>query len=495
MLTFVTLWWLFFWTALGLCVGSFLNAVIYRLPRHGSLRVPRWSACPSCQHRIHWYDNLPLISFVLLRGRCRRCGIPIATRYVVIEAGMAIIVLMLLDAFFIGASRPGHCASLVGLTEELAWDWPMLFSHIALFACLLSMSAIDLEHYWVDIRFTTIATVFGFIMHTLWTPTHSREWGRPFDTTSVVALAALAGVGVTWLLSACRPQVDPEDFPQPIPPDLNSENETPLNNVNDEIRRTHWYEPPSRAFAWISCLVLGLLWCSLFTLEIGHPSLRHAVRALVPLLLFFVLIVRESTVVRTSDYEIVEAIEQERVFARRMAAKEFLILVPALVLAVVAFVVMSGGGDFASKVQSILHAEFPIGRIALFRHWAPLTGFATAASGFIIAGAVGWTVRIVFTIAFGKEAFGTGDIHLLAAAGCVAGWPVAVVGFFLAAMLALIGWLMVLPFKRSRALPLGPWLSVSFLIVVVFHKAIMQSQLVSSLVSSVQFFLQTDASR
>jgi prepilin signal peptidase PulO-like enzyme (type II secretory pathway) len=60
----------------------------------------------------------------------------------------------------------------------------------------------------------------------------------------------------------------------------------------------------------------------------------------------------------------------------------------------------------------------------------------------------------------------------MAAAGCVAGWPIVVLGFFLTCGLAMIGWTACLPFKRSRAIPLGPWLSLSFLIVVIFYEPI-----------------------
>ena len=162
-----TLWWLFFWTVLGLCVGSFLNAVIYRLPRNRSLLSPFWSACPDCGHRIRWYDNLPVISFILLRGRCRDCGLPISTGYMVIELSMALVVLMLLDAFFIGHVRSGLSNSPFGLIDRLSQDWPILLAHIILFACLLPMSVIDLKYYWVDVRFTNVVIVAGFILHAL----------------------------------------------------------------------------------------------------------------------------------------------------------------------------------------------------------------------------------------------------------------------------------------------------------------------------------------
>ncbi len=479
MFTAVTLWWLGFFTAMGLCIGSFLNAVIHRLPRMGTLRSPRWSTCPACRHRIHWYDNLPIISFVLLRGRCRHCGAPIATRYVVVEAGMAVVTLMLLDTFFIAQHRAGLLNSPVGLTEELSSDWPMLLSHVILFACLFAMSAIDLEHYWVDIRFTNLATCVGFATHALWTPRHSAAWVRPDDRTAVACLLASFGLGLVWLVLICRaPPEEVEEVPSvsdPVPADETAATAIPM-------RREHWYELPSRAFAWASCLLLIWLFIELFLVESGRNRLPFTPRGITPLVLFFLLILRESTVVRGSDQEIVDAIEQERVFARRVALEEFALLLPALVLGALGWWLMSQSGDreITTRISNTLHSDVGWGRTALFRHWTPLFGLATAATGYVIAGALGWALRIVFTLILGKEAFGTGDIHLMAAAGCVAGWPVAVIGFFLTCLLALLGWVLVMPFKRSRALPLGPWLSLSFLAVVVFYEPIVRSPLIRS---------------
>lgn len=71
---------------LGLCLGSFVNVIIYRLPKEGqSILTPRRSLCPSCQSPIAWYDNLPLLSYILLKGRCRHCQEPISLRYPLIE--------------------------------------------------------------------------------------------------------------------------------------------------------------------------------------------------------------------------------------------------------------------------------------------------------------------------------------------------------------------------------------------------------------------------
>jgi leader peptidase (prepilin peptidase)/N-methyltransferase len=69
----------------GMCVGSFLNVCILRLPKEQSLLSPP-STCPQCGQRIAWYDNIPLVSWIALRGKCRRCGAAITAQYPLIEA-------------------------------------------------------------------------------------------------------------------------------------------------------------------------------------------------------------------------------------------------------------------------------------------------------------------------------------------------------------------------------------------------------------------------
>lgn len=75
---------------IGLLFGSFLNVCIYRIPRDLSVVAPR-SFCPECGERIRWHDNVPLLSYALLRGRCRACGKPIGLRYPVVELTTAIL--------------------------------------------------------------------------------------------------------------------------------------------------------------------------------------------------------------------------------------------------------------------------------------------------------------------------------------------------------------------------------------------------------------------
>jgi leader peptidase (prepilin peptidase) / N-methyltransferase len=108
---------------LGLAVGSFLNVVIYRVPRDESIVTPR-SSCPTCGAQIREKDNIPVVSWLLLRGRCRDCQATISMRYPLVEVGCG--------ALFAGtAARFGH-----------QWDLP---AYLALFAGLLALSCIDVE--------------------------------------------------------------------------------------------------------------------------------------------------------------------------------------------------------------------------------------------------------------------------------------------------------------------------------------------------------------
>jgi leader peptidase (prepilin peptidase)/N-methyltransferase len=101
------LWWIVvgFIFVLGACVGSFLNVVVYRLPRGESLVRPA-SRCPKCGHSIRWYDNVPIASWIALRGRCRDCRAAISSRYAVVEAIVAFMFVLLAVAGPISSGNP-----------------------------------------------------------------------------------------------------------------------------------------------------------------------------------------------------------------------------------------------------------------------------------------------------------------------------------------------------------------------------------------------------
>lgn len=124
---------------LGLLIGSFLNVVIYRVPRRESIVSPG-SHCPQCGAAVRWYDNVPLLSWLLLRGRCRDCGSRIPWRYPAVEAATAL-------AFLIAAL-------VYGADPRLLVGW-------GFFAVLIAITLIDLEHYIIPDRIVLPAAVIG----------------------------------------------------------------------------------------------------------------------------------------------------------------------------------------------------------------------------------------------------------------------------------------------------------------------------------------------
>lgn len=83
---------------LGLVIGSFFNVVLYRIPKGMSLIRPR-SSCPSCGSLVRWYDNIPVVSWIVLRGRCRSCQSPISARYPLLELATGLLFAGLVLAF------------------------------------------------------------------------------------------------------------------------------------------------------------------------------------------------------------------------------------------------------------------------------------------------------------------------------------------------------------------------------------------------------------
>ncbi|HOC01926.1 MAG TPA: prepilin peptidase [Candidatus Ratteibacteria bacterium] len=84
---------------IGACFGSFANVCIYRMPRKKSIVFPS-SFCPKCRRSIRWYDNIPILSYILLRGRCRYCKKTISPRYPIVEATMGLLALLLYEKFW-----------------------------------------------------------------------------------------------------------------------------------------------------------------------------------------------------------------------------------------------------------------------------------------------------------------------------------------------------------------------------------------------------------
>jgi len=127
----------------GLLIGSFLNVCVFRLPRDLSVITPARSFCPFCEETIAWYDNIPLLSYILLRAKCRRCGARIPLRYPAVELATAV-------AFAL-------CVAWFGV------HLPAL--KFALFsAIMITLIASDLEERILPDEFTVGGSVAGLIL-------------------------------------------------------------------------------------------------------------------------------------------------------------------------------------------------------------------------------------------------------------------------------------------------------------------------------------------
>ena len=155
----------------GLAIGSFLNVLAARVPRGKSVVHPG-SACPHCDAPIAWYDNVPVVSWLVLRGRCRSCGASISWRYPAVEIATAALVVA--------------CFLVFGLTGEAVVD---------AFFCvvLVAIAAIDLETYLIPNRIVLPAAAIVLVANTALDP--SPEW----------ALAGLGASGFLFLAALAYP--------------------------------------------------------------------------------------------------------------------------------------------------------------------------------------------------------------------------------------------------------------------------------------------------
>ncbi|QDU63911.1 Leader peptidase PppA [Planctomycetes bacterium Pan216] len=161
----MTLLWFFF---LGASVGSFINVVAYRWPRGISISMGK-SSCPHCEQRIAWYDNVPVLSWLQLKGACRKCDKTIPARYIVVELVMGSIFLSFFFLELIGGGAIGHSRfefTYVSLFNVLLIDkriilYIFLF-HGLLMAFLMTMVLIRVEGKAISPRLVILGMVFGF---------------------------------------------------------------------------------------------------------------------------------------------------------------------------------------------------------------------------------------------------------------------------------------------------------------------------------------------
>src|SRR6516164_1670370 len=174
-------YWLIAAFVLGAVVGSLLNVCIARLPLEKSILWPG-SRCGNCLQPIRWYDNIPLVSYWVLRGRCRNCGARFSVRYFLIE--------LLTGLGFAGLFYAEIVANIHDLpffknqawfirAGQIPWQgWAFFLHHVILLSLLIVCAACDLERREIPLSLTLFGTVIGLIGATLF------PWPWPNDLSS-----------------------------------------------------------------------------------------------------------------------------------------------------------------------------------------------------------------------------------------------------------------------------------------------------------------------
>jgi leader peptidase (prepilin peptidase) / N-methyltransferase len=176
----------------GLLIGSFLNVCVYRMPRDLSVVRPR-SFCPSCERTIAWYDNIPLVSYVLLRARCRWCGAHISVRYPIVEALTGVLFAWMVYAH--GATGAGAKGCLFA-------------------ALMVGLIFSDLEERILPDEFTLGGTVAGVIL-AFWVPLDRGlislflpySWSPRVVSVVEAAAGAILTSAMVWAIGAVYEKV------------------------------------------------------------------------------------------------------------------------------------------------------------------------------------------------------------------------------------------------------------------------------------------------
>lgn len=362
---------------LGACVGSFINVVNFRLPARMSVISPP-SRCPVCGARLRFFtENLPILGWIVLRGRCKHCGVKISPEYMIIETIMALVFAGIYLAYFASPSTMAWWSDVGGKWWVVngGWRvWPAFIAHLFLIAALISMTIIDLRHFIIPIQIPNFVAVTALIAYPL-----------------TAALPHFAPLSMTW---------------------------------------------PIQCVGWQATAVVigGVLGLALSVILLWTGRIRYSF----------------------ADYDdFVEEGETlaEYPHARREMIREIMFLVPCLIGMTLGWFI--GAGLPAAGPPHLVQAII-----------APVLGYMVGAG-------IVWGVRILGSLAFGREAMGMGDVHMMGAVGAVLGWWDPIIVFFVLApvsglLWALLSMCLSSVFKTvNRHLPYGPHLALATVVVIL----------------------------
>lgn len=410
-----------FFFLLGACVGSFLNVVVWRLPRGESLVTPP-SHCPKCNRQLLWRDNIPILGWIKLRGKCRFCGQPFSPRYALVEAFTAVLFAgyyVLFFLFDIGpCPDPGEEGGgwMFGRSLNFSTHWPIYALYMTALCVLLAASLIDAERYEIPLQL-------------MWGEFIGDVQGKPWWKKLFSYFPGLAAVAVVWHAIYDTPT---------MPGALNA-------------------SPAGAAMA--AGGAVGLL-ISIYLLARG--TIPRSFAEGMPLLeIDKARIAQHAAEMKKQGKDVpLELAYEGKEFTRAELdaemRKEMLFLLPPLAL----------GGLCAFLVTAVEPVD---------RAWASLTsyhwfsGLLGSVLGLLVGGFVVWLTRILGTIGFGREAMGMGDVHLMAAIGAVIGAGASTVAFFIAPFCGMVVAIYMIATGKKREVPYGPYLSMGTAVVMLFY--------------------------
>ncbi len=422
----------------GAVVGSFLNVVIYRIPAGLSIVNPP-SACPQCNTRLAWYDNVPILGWIWLRGKCRYCAYPISIQYPIIEALTASIFAAYFALAFLSTQLPAF--SVVGLNDT----YPIFIVHIILLAALLAATIIDYRHLIIPLEIPWFATAVAILVLPATT-----LFMQPQRTVPLIS-SKMHG---TYVAPDIRTRFVPENIRKSSAVQIAAHTPKTKDAVISPLPLVSG--PGSVAgLAGFAALLLSIILLKTKVLPRSFEELDKELQQ------------KAEDRQKENERRIAEGkspLEDDQdpdawlnyAHARREVTKEVLFIAPPLLAVILAY--------------NLTTAD-----LTLPPYFDVLGGVLL---GYLVAGGLIWLTRILGTLGFGKEAMGLGDVHLLAAVGAVCGWQVAVLAFFGAPFFGLT-WAIIsagaakLLKREIKIIPYGPHLAIASVGVMIFREPLL----------------------
>ncbi len=455
--------------AFGACVGSLINVLAYRIPRGLDFVTPQ-SRCPSCSTKLTWRENIPIFGWLLLGGRCRFCRSPISAEYPIVETIVAVLWGAAYMACYSDPSTPLHglfsWAEPEWARSGFVQTWPIFLVIVTLLSSLVAMTLVDARTFTIPPVLTNVPTVVALLVHPIYAVIVQMKDGRLIATAP----------GYSWSIWT------PDKF--------------------------GWWWVGAGVGGAVGFVVANLLlrfgvlkrsfedyaaWEAKTLAEIeakqgaaGAAGAGEAATARVGPAAGLsdqadaqgadaASVAASASDDRVNGEQAVPPTEQEMwvqyPHARREMARELLFVGVIAAFAVgAAYLALRLAGPWAMNVNTLRLEPTSDVVVPL---WLQVTSGAFL--GYLIGGGVVWAIRILGTLAFGKEALGLGDVHMMAAVGACLGWIDPTLAFFGAAFLGMAGWAIQYfsSGENKRMLPYGPFLAMAT-IVVWFGKPVIE---------------------